>query len=151
MRAAGLSRADELCDGREPRAHRIAQQRPDGVWPVEHLPQDQPRPVGVVREEPPHRTEDRLEASEARRRREDQPGECLLPVREKPFEHGIADVLLGGEIMQYGGFGDPDCVGDVLQRGAIEAPLGEEPCGLTHHREPHLSPPRALVRSCHPN
>ena len=59
------------------------------------------------------------------------PGE---PVGEGSFEHLAVQSLFGGEVMQQARAPDPDELGDVVERGPLEAVLGETPQGGVQDR-----------------
>ena len=121
-------------DGAEPRAHRAADQLADLRRSVEHLARDDPRAIGVGREEAVKLAEHGVEPIVARGRGEEQARQRLLPVREDGVEHRLADVLLRREVVQDGGLAHADGVRDVLQRGAVEPVRREEARRRGHGR-----------------
>ena len=53
-------------------------------------------------------------------------------MREDGVEDRLADVLLGREVVEHRGLGHAHRVGDVLERGAVEAVRREETRGRGH-------------------
>ena len=92
---------------------------------VDQLAHHQPRAVGVLAEEAHELDGDGVEAPAAAGDRLEQTRQALGPVLEELVEHAAQQVGLGREVVQQRRLLDPDLVGDLLQRGGVEALTGE--------------------------
>ena len=102
--------------------------RPHVVGAVEDLAHQEARAIGVLVEEGDRLPDDGLEAILAAGRRHQELGQHIVPALEQPIEHREAQVVLAREVIEQRRLADPDDVGDVLQRGAVEA-LGSKQRG----------------------
>ena len=97
--------------------------------PIERLAHDEARAVGVgakKRCSSPKTASKRSSLAVAASRSR---GSVSFQCDEDALEHGLADVLLRGEVVQHGGLGHAHRVGDVLERRAVEAVGREEARG----------------------
>ena len=125
----GVHLAVEVVDGPlEERADRLAEVDAEVAAGGERLVADEAHELGVLEEPPDGLGEDLVDVGPPLGpggRIVDRLVDALAPVGQRALEHLLVDGLLRGEVVQQAGPADADAGGDVVERRAVVAVLGE--------------------------
>lgn len=139
--SGALTTPDRIGRERHPRLGVMRKERAHRLGAIERLAQEQARTIRIFGKKRDRLVEHRLQAP--------GPGcgshqtrERVVPSREQTVEHRPMQLLLAAEVPEQGSLADTDRVGDVLERGSVQAFLGEQPRRRGEDAGPHSDAPR---------